>query len=257
MSSDRLCVVGGRAVRGRLTMPGDKSVSHRALLMAALAPGRSTVDGLSDGDDVARTRAAIEALGADVTDTDGVTQVVGGPLHEPDHVIDVGNSGTTLRLLAGVVAAQPFLTVITGDASLSSRPVERVVEPLGRMGARVDARLDSTRPICETEIAGTTVDIKGADFHDTNNEVWFTNANTTGNRADPRIRVFNVPSSSGGTLISLTIPNGAGPGDVLVKLPGGTTGRFLSNAFPFDPTTRRRFESGRGRESQQGGGFSR
>ena len=131
-------VTGGRPLRGRITVPGDKSISHRALILAALAEGTSVVRGLSDGDDVARTRAAIEAMGAGVEGE----KVTGGRgrLHEPDDVLDMGNSGTGIRLLAGLCAGFGWLTVLTGDESIRRRPMSRVVEPLRVMGASVDGR---------------------------------------------------------------------------------------------------------------------
>ena len=131
-------VTGGRPLRGRITVPGDKSISHRALLLAALAEGTSVVRGLSDGDDVARTRRAVEAMGAAF---DG-EKVTGGRsrLHEPDDVLDLGNSGTGIRLLAGMCAAFPWLTVLTGDESIRRRPMYRVLEPLHTMGARIHGR---------------------------------------------------------------------------------------------------------------------
>jgi 3-phosphoshikimate 1-carboxyvinyltransferase len=142
-------VDGGGALRGRVRVPGDKSISHRALLLAARAAGRSRVTGLSDGDDVARTTAAVRALGAGVKEeAPGVVEIDGGPhrLHEPDGVIDVGNSGTGLRLLAGFVAAFDWLTVLQGDSSVARRPMARVVEPLRLMGASVDGRREATLP---------------------------------------------------------------------------------------------------------------
>lgn len=134
------CTVEGGLgpLRGRLRVPGDKSISHRALLLAALAEGRSRVTGLSTGEDVACTARAIEAMGATI---DG--DVVGGGrsrLHEPVAVVDVGNSGTGMRLLAGVCAGLPWLTVLQGDASVGRRPMDRVAEPLRRMGASIDGR---------------------------------------------------------------------------------------------------------------------
>jgi 3-phosphoshikimate 1-carboxyvinyltransferase len=131
-------VTGGRPLRGRITVPGDKSISHRALLLAALAEGTSVVRGLSDGDDVARTRAAVEAMGA-TFDGDKIT---GGRslLHEPGDVLDLGNSGTGIRLLAGLCAGLPWLTVLTGDASIRRRPMYRVLEPLRSLGARIYGR---------------------------------------------------------------------------------------------------------------------
>ncbi|MGI8776933.1 MAG: 3-phosphoshikimate 1-carboxyvinyltransferase [Acidimicrobiales bacterium] len=133
-----LRVMGGRPLRGRVRVPGDKSISHRALLFAARAEGTSVVRGLSDGDDVGHTRAAIEALGAEV---DG-ERILGGieRLHEPEGVLDVGNSGTGIRLLAGFCAGFDWLTVLAGDASVARRPMDRVVEPLRLMGALVDGR---------------------------------------------------------------------------------------------------------------------
>ena len=133
-----LRVTGGRPLRGRIRVPGDKSISHRALLLAARAEGTSVVHGLTDGDDVGRTRAAVEALGAEV-DGDRITGGT-GRLHEPEAVLDVGNSGTGIRLLAGYCAAFDWLTVLAGDASVARRPMDRVVEPLRAMGATVDGR---------------------------------------------------------------------------------------------------------------------
>jgi 3-phosphoshikimate 1-carboxyvinyltransferase len=132
----------GGALRGTLRVPGDKSISHRAFLFAALAHGTSTIRGWSRGDDVLRTRMAMEAMGAHITGDEQALQIIGGPdyLHEPDDVIDLGNSGTGARLLTGWCAAQPWTTVMTGDASLRTRPMMRVVEPLRRMGARIDGR---------------------------------------------------------------------------------------------------------------------
>ncbi|MGQ0805801.1 MAG: 3-phosphoshikimate 1-carboxyvinyltransferase [Actinomycetota bacterium] len=142
-----LSVVGPRPLRGRLRVPGDKGVSHRALLFAALADGRSRVAGVPDGDDVHRTRAALEQLGVRCRSTGGPVSVhgLGGVLREPDREIDCGNSGTTIRMVAGLVAAHPFLTVLTGDESLVTRPMARVAEPLRAMGARIDGAADGTR----------------------------------------------------------------------------------------------------------------
>ncbi|MEW6475291.1 MAG: 3-phosphoshikimate 1-carboxyvinyltransferase [Actinomycetota bacterium] len=159
---------GPRPLRGRLRVPGDKSISHRALLFAALASGTSRLWWLADGDDVVRSRAAIEALGAKVRDGAGspgearelhqpplrqtssagervgpVVIVRGGGfdgLREPDAVIDCGNSGTSIRLLCGILAGRPFHSVLTGDSSIVRRPMGRVVEPLRQMGARIDGR---------------------------------------------------------------------------------------------------------------------
>ena len=126
---------------GAFEVPGDKSVSHRALLFAALATAPSKVRGLLQAEDVGATRRAVEALGAVVRD-EGAFVLVEPPerLAEPGDVVDCGNSGTSLRLLCGVLAAVPGLSVLTGDASLRRRPVRRVLEPLRRMGAVLHAR---------------------------------------------------------------------------------------------------------------------
>ncbi len=133
-----LRVTGRLPLRGRIRVPGDKSISHRALLFAARAEGTSVVRGLSDGGDVACTRAAIEVLGAEV---DG-ERIAGGVdlLHEPECVLDVGNSGTGIRLLAGFCAGFDWLSVLAGDSSVAHRPMDRVVEPLRTMGAVIDGR---------------------------------------------------------------------------------------------------------------------
>lgn len=144
--SAEVTISGPRPLRGTLRVPGDKGISHRALLAAALAEGRSTIRGLADGDDVRRTRVALEQLGVRVKSSDpaAVTVLGTGPdgLREPDVVIECGNSGTTMRMLAGLLAGRPFLTVLTGDASLSTRPMGRVTRPLRALGARIDGRAD-------------------------------------------------------------------------------------------------------------------
>ncbi len=131
-----LRIEGGRPLRGQVRVPGDKSISHRALILAALAEGISVVRGLSPGADVAGTAAAVQALGAVV---DGHL-VTGGRsrLHEPSGVLDVGNSGTTIRLLAGLCAGFDWVTVLSGDESIARRPMDRVAEPLRLMGATVE-----------------------------------------------------------------------------------------------------------------------
>ena len=142
---------GPRALRGSITVPGDKSISHRALLFALLARGRSTITGLNDGEDVARTQAAIGLLGARVepgADSRSEVEVEGcgwNGLREPSATIDAGNSGSTARMVAGICAALPGLTVISGDASLNRRPMLRVVAPLRAMGASIEGRAHGDR----------------------------------------------------------------------------------------------------------------
>ena len=120
-------------------MPGDKSISHRALMLGGLALGDSHVRGLSDGDDVARTAGAMRALGCRIVPTDDggvvITGVGVGGLAEPEDVLDLANSGTAARLLAGLLASHAMTSFVTGDASLRSRPMGRVVQPLQLMGA--------------------------------------------------------------------------------------------------------------------------
>lgn len=122
-------------------MPGDKSISHRALLLGALASEETSIARILEAEDVSSTRRAVEALGATVREVNGET-VVNAPPHlsEPGNVIDCGNSGTSLRLLAGLLSGVPGLSVLTGDASLRKRPVRRVIEPLRKMGAILSAR---------------------------------------------------------------------------------------------------------------------
>ena len=130
---------------GSLRVPGDKSVSHRSLLFNAIATGTATVTGLLESGDVQASRSAVEALGAVVEDVEpGVIRITGtgDNLAEPGDVIDCGNSGTSIRLLCGLLAAHPFLTVLTGDHSLRSRPMARVAKPLRELGARIDGRED-------------------------------------------------------------------------------------------------------------------
>ena len=130
-------VSGPRPFVGRVRVPGDKSISHRALMIAALGRKPCTIQGLSDGDDVTHTRLAVEALGARVEDRgpEGVT--VTGGLDGASGPIYLGNSGTGIRLLTGLVAGYDFTTILDGDASIRRRPMDRIIEPLSAMGASV------------------------------------------------------------------------------------------------------------------------
>jgi 3-phosphoshikimate 1-carboxyvinyltransferase len=124
---------------GTVAVPGDKSISHRALMLSALAVGESEITGLLEGEDVLSTAAAMRAMGAGVDrDANGVWRVNGvgvGGLLQPDRALDMGNSGTSARLLMGLVASHAVTATFVGDASLSKRPMARVTEPLSRMGA--------------------------------------------------------------------------------------------------------------------------
>ena len=129
------------ALRGSVRLPGDKSISHRALLLNTLASGPAHITGLLDSADVRATAAACRALGADIeVGLSGVTVRPPERLVEPADVVDCGNSGTSMRLLAGVVAAEPMHVVLTGDASLSRRPMGRIAHPLRALGAHIDGR---------------------------------------------------------------------------------------------------------------------
>lgn len=131
-------------LRGRIRVPGDKSISHRALLFNALAHGRARVRGLLDSADVRSTAACLRAMGVDIRPDGDAVVVTGraGRLGEPTQVLDCGNAGTTMRLLVGALAGQPGHFVLTGDASLRSRPMGRVVHPLRSLGARIDGVQD-------------------------------------------------------------------------------------------------------------------
>jgi 3-phosphoshikimate 1-carboxyvinyltransferase len=135
-------------------MPGDKSISHRALMLAALAKGESLIEGAGDGADVRSTAGIVASLGAMVergaTDGRTITYRVASPgadgLSEPDATLDCGNSGTSLRLLSGILAGLPMTTILDGDASLRRRPVARIIEPLRSMGAVLHARRNDSLP---------------------------------------------------------------------------------------------------------------
>src|SRR3954454_17806305 len=136
-------VAPARRVRGRLTVPGDKSIAHRYALLAALAEGRTTLTHFAPGADCRSTLACLRGLGIDVDErADGTVTILGrglGSLRSPAASLDAGNSGTTMRLLAGVLAGQRFSSTMTGEGWLSRRPMRRVIRPLEEMGPRIDA----------------------------------------------------------------------------------------------------------------------
>lgn len=139
----------GRALEGAFAVPGDKSISHRAVMFAALADGTSRIDRFLEGEDTRATAAIFSAMGVDIAAPSPCRRIVHGVgidgLRAPSGPLDCGNSGTAMRLLAGLLAGQGFDTVLTGDASLSKRPMQRVMVPLRRMGAVVDSD-DGERP---------------------------------------------------------------------------------------------------------------
>ncbi len=135
---------------GTITVPGDKSISHRALMFAGLAVGETVITGLLEGEDVLRTAAAMRALGAEMIREPGRWRVAGrgvGGLREPEDVLDMGNSGTAARLLCGILATHDLFAVMTGDASLRRRPMRRVTEPLAQSGAVFSGREGGRLPL--------------------------------------------------------------------------------------------------------------
>jgi 3-phosphoshikimate 1-carboxyvinyltransferase len=138
------------ALQGAVTVPGDKSISHRALIFGALAEGRTDITGLLEADDILCTARALQALGAHVEKADGAWTVIGrglGGLLSPKGELDFGNSGTGARLMMGVVAGHPIRAVFTGDASLKKRPMGRVLEPLKKMGLDIAEQGRATLPL--------------------------------------------------------------------------------------------------------------
>ena len=132
-----------KPLRGTMSVPGDKSITHRALILGALAQGHTRITGYSEGQDCLNTLRAVRELGIDVQKIPEGLEMTGKGLwglQEPSNILDCGNSGTGLRLLAGVLAGQNFFSVLTGDASLRSRPMGRVVTPLRQMGASIAGR---------------------------------------------------------------------------------------------------------------------
>jgi 3-phosphoshikimate 1-carboxyvinyltransferase len=153
-ATDRIVQPAAR-LRGELRLPGDKSISHRALMLALLSNGESRIKGAGDGADVRSTAGILGALGARVErqpaeagNVDYLVAATGGAgLRRPSGVLDCGNSGTSLRLFAGIVAGHPIEAVLDGDASLRQRPMSRIIEPLSAMGAGVEGARDGRPPL--------------------------------------------------------------------------------------------------------------
>ncbi len=154
----------GQPLQGSLVIPGDKSVSHRAVMFAALADGTSTIDGFLEGEDTRATARIFSQMGARMETPSPSRRVVHGVgidgLQAPDGELDCGNAGTGMRLIAGVLAGQAFDSVLVGDESLSRRPMRRVTGPLAQMGARIDTQDDGTPPL---HVHGGQA-LKGIDF---------------------------------------------------------------------------------------------
>jgi 3-phosphoshikimate 1-carboxyvinyltransferase len=136
-----------RAIDGIITLPGDKSISHRYGMLAAIANGTSSITNYSAGADCQSTLACMAALGAKIERPNGKVIVHGGVLKPPAGELDAGNSGSTIRMLSGILAAQPFVSSIGGDESLSRRPMQRIMKPLAEMGASIQARDEKFPPL--------------------------------------------------------------------------------------------------------------
>ncbi len=151
MTELNFVVEPGGALRGRLRVPGDKSISHRAIMLGALADGTTTISGFLEGEDCLATLRAFRAMGVRIEGPESGQVTVHGVglhgLHPPTEVLDMGNSGTSMRLMAGILAGQTFDTTLMGDASLMRRPMGRVTTPLAQMGAQIDSAVQGTAPL--------------------------------------------------------------------------------------------------------------
>ena len=134
----------GGKLTGRIRVPGDKSMSHRSIMLGAIAEGRTSVSGFLEGEDALATLSAFRAMGVDISDPQSGRLTIEGVglrgLQAPKQTLDLGNSGTSIRLMSGLLAGQSFDTVLTGDESLMRRPMGRIITPLTQMGASIDAR---------------------------------------------------------------------------------------------------------------------
>ncbi len=150
-------------INAKITVPGDKSISHRAVMFGSIACGDTEISGFLTGDDCMSTISCFKKLGIDI-EVNGENVVVHGKglhgLSEPDGLLDVGNSGTTIRLISGLLAGQKFVSRLNGDASIQKRPMNRVIKPLSQMGANIKSTNNGYAPL---EITGT--ELKGTEYH--------------------------------------------------------------------------------------------
>ncbi len=138
-----------KRISGRIKVPGDKSISHRAVILGSIAKGTTRIKNLLESEDVLHTVGIFRALGVKIEKISGTYYIQGKGLYglsEPDNILDAGNSGTTIRLVSGILSAQPFLSIITGDDSLKNRPMRRIIEPLSKMGAKIFGRDNNRYP---------------------------------------------------------------------------------------------------------------
>ena len=130
------------SLKGTLTVPGDKSISHRSIMLGAIADGTTKVTGFLESADCLSTIACFKKLGIDIEHQNDEVLIHGKGLHglkAPSEILDAGNSGTTTRLISGILAAQPFKTILIGDASIQKRPMNRIITPLTMMGAHIES----------------------------------------------------------------------------------------------------------------------
>ncbi|MFW6301716.1 MAG: 3-phosphoshikimate 1-carboxyvinyltransferase [Bacillota bacterium] len=147
----KLQVENKSRINAKVSVPGDKSISHRSLMLAGIANGQSRISGLLEGEDCLATLKIMKDLGVDITRDNSGTYLVEGNgldgLKEPADILDCGNSGTTMRLLSGLLAGRPFYSVLAGDSSLNSRPMARIITPLTKMGAKIWSRNNGLAPL--------------------------------------------------------------------------------------------------------------
>ncbi|MCF6298426.1 MAG: 3-phosphoshikimate 1-carboxyvinyltransferase [Thiomicrorhabdus sp.] len=166
MSNVKFKVQPGGTIKGRIRVPGDKSISHRSIMLGAIAEGTTTVTGFLEGADSLATLKAFQEMGVEIEGPDKGNVTIKGVglkgLNKPNNPLDMGNSGTAMRLMAGILAGQDFDCELVGDASLSTRPMKRVTDPLRLMGAKIDTAEGGTPPL---KITGTgDASLKGIDY---------------------------------------------------------------------------------------------
>jgi len=222
-------------IEGTMGVPGDKSISHRSLLLGAMAHGITEVRGFLRSQDCLATLHALRALGVEMVESaEGCLRIMGqGPaaLGEPDTILDAGNSGTTLRLLAGLLAGRPFFSVVTGDASLRSRPMRRVVDPLSAMGATLLGRAAGQYPplaIQGRELSGiawessvASAQVKSAILLaglQATGETSVTEPMPSRDHTERMLAAFGVPVRHQGTTV--TVPGGVRLNATMLSVPG-------------------------------------
>jgi 3-phosphoshikimate 1-carboxyvinyltransferase len=217
-------------LEGEVRLPGDKSISHRALLLNAVADGPARIGGLSGGADVASTAACLRALGVDLEVEAGTARVAGrglDGLRAPDGPLDCGNSGTTMRLLAGLLAGRPFPVTLTGDESLSRRPMERVAAPLRLMGAAAETAplrvggggrlrgIDYETPVASAQVKSAVL-LAGLSAEGTTS---VTEPVATRDHTERMLEAMGAPVRRGGRTVAIEAPlDGLRPVDV--EVPG-------------------------------------